>query len=353
MGWEDRRYQEDVGGEGGGRFRAVLRRVFGEGDNPLTWSIPLYTAWGIRVRIHLVYVVWIIAQLLWSIPQQSVGFEYMAIGMASLLGLVLLHEYGHCVACRWVGGEADQILLWPLGGLAYCAPPPNWRADLITTAGGPAVNVLLVPIFAAALWAGGAGETLVFNPFGPNAVLASPALGSYWLIALWWLYYTNWVLLVFNLLMPMYPLDGARIVHALMWRRMGERRALAVSAMVGLVTAVVVGVAALVFGQHMLFGVALWCGFTCWMERRRVEFVEGDPALAGYDFSRGFAGLPEEDERQSEAAAKREAKRRAKEQAQQAEVDRILAKISASGMASLTAKERRTLRRASESGRGG
>ena len=43
----------------------------------------------------------------------------------ALFSIVLLHEFGHALACRQVGGKADQIVLWPLGGVAYVAPPPR------------------------------------------------------------------------------------------------------------------------------------------------------------------------------------------------------------------------------------
>src|SRR6266480_4416405 len=50
--------------------------------------------------------------------------EYLA-----LFVIVLLHEFGHALACRQVGGQADQIVLWPLGGVAYVAPPPRTGGD--------------------------------------------------------------------------------------------------------------------------------------------------------------------------------------------------------------------------------
>src|SRR5204863_6917894 len=127
MGWDSRNYTDGPGARGrrsrgGGGAGSVLRRIFGNGENPFEWAVPLYTAWGIRVRIHLVFVLMIIAELLLSFVKDAIGWQYKALGLGSLFVLVLLHEYGHCIACRRVGGTADQILMWPLGGLAYCAP---------------------------------------------------------------------------------------------------------------------------------------------------------------------------------------------------------------------------------------
>jgi Zn-dependent protease len=67
--------------------------------------------------------------------------EYLA-----LLLIVLLHEFGHSLACRQVGGQADRIVLWPLGGVAYVQPPQRPGATLWSIAAGPLVNVALIPV---------------------------------------------------------------------------------------------------------------------------------------------------------------------------------------------------------------
>src|ERR1022692_2977034 len=67
--------------------------------------------------------------------------EYLA-----LFSIVLLHEFGHALACRQVGGTANLITLWPLGGVAYVNPPPRPGATLWSIAAGPLVNVALIPI---------------------------------------------------------------------------------------------------------------------------------------------------------------------------------------------------------------
>ena len=68
-------------------------------------------------------------------------FEYL-----SLFLIVLTHEFGHALACRSVGGVADQVILWPLGGVAYVAPPQRPGATLWTIFAGPLVNIVLAPI---------------------------------------------------------------------------------------------------------------------------------------------------------------------------------------------------------------
>jgi stage IV sporulation protein FB len=347
MGWEDRRYEPR---DGGGGFRAVLRRIFGDGENFFDWALPLYKAWGIRVKLHLLFVFMIIAELVQSVSPTSMGIMHKAIGMVALFSLVLLHEYGHCFACRRVGGTADQILLWPLGGLASCTPPRHhWKPSLIITLGGPAVNLVLWPVFGGVLLLMGAGwDSLVFNPFNPGVAVPRQQ-GLWWP---WWLYYTNAILLIFNMVLPMYPMDGARTVQALLWRNMGYRRATTIMVNVGLVTAVGIGVFAISSGESRMLGLALFGGLTCYNEKRRLAMTVGEdhPALAGYDFDRGYQGMPgDEDER----AEKAKQKRVKKEQADQVELDRILAKIAATGMGSLSKSEKKWLEGASERRRGG
>ena len=67
------------------------------------------------------------------------GLEYL-----SLFVIVLLHEFGHAMACRQTGGTANRILLWPLGGVAYVNPPKRPGANLWSTAAGPLVNLALL-----------------------------------------------------------------------------------------------------------------------------------------------------------------------------------------------------------------
>src|SRR5438270_144650 len=62
-----------------------------------------------------------------------------------------MHEFGHALACRQVGGKADRIMLWPLGGVAFVQPPPRPGALLWSIAAGPLVNVVLVPFTAMAV----------------------------------------------------------------------------------------------------------------------------------------------------------------------------------------------------------
>src|SRR5579871_4667289 len=79
------------------------------------------------------------------------GSRYSSIGWnvleyLTLFAIVTIHEFGHALACRQVGGTANQIMLWPLGGVAFVQPPPRPGALLWSIVAGPLVNVALLPI---------------------------------------------------------------------------------------------------------------------------------------------------------------------------------------------------------------
>jgi Zn-dependent protease len=162
--------------------------------------------------------------------------EYLA-----LFAIVLMHEFGHALACRSVGGKADRIVLWPLGGVAYVSPPMRPGAMLWSIVAGPLVNVILVPI----IW------MLTTLPADPNLHNFLGAIA-----------YINIALLVFNML-PIYPLDGGKILWSLLWFVMGMGRALMVASVIGMVGAIAgaLALAAMYFngvaGQDLVFLVAI------------------------------------------------------------------------------------------------
>src|SRR5689334_13913050 len=116
-------------------------------------SIRLFRFAGIQVYLHWSWFVVALIEVNTRSSEYSSyvwnAFEYLA-----LFGIVLLHEFGHALACRQVGGKAEQIVLWPLGGVAYVAPPPRPGATLWSIAAGPLVNVVLLPLAALCVLVG-------------------------------------------------------------------------------------------------------------------------------------------------------------------------------------------------------
>jgi Zn-dependent protease len=189
-------------------FRVAGIQVF------LHWSWFLIAAYEIQSRSRTY------SSVVWNV------FEYL-----SLFLIILLHEFGHALACRQVGGRADQIVLWPFGGVAYVDPPPRPGATLWSIAAGPLVNVALLPVF---LVLGRISRSTGWAASQPDlhALLHAAA-------------FINVGLLIFNLL-PIYPLDGGQILRSLLWFVLGRARSL--------MAAVVIGFA----GVAGLIGLALW-----------------------------------------------------------------------------------------------
>ena len=92
-------------------------------------SIRLFRLWGIDVHLHWSWFLVAVYSISNRIPNYTSPvwgvLEYLALFL-----IVVMHEFGHALACRQVGGRADQIVLWPLGGVAYMAPPSRPGATL-------------------------------------------------------------------------------------------------------------------------------------------------------------------------------------------------------------------------------
>lgn len=328
---------------GPGRFGA-LGRVLGDGEDPLRWGLPLGRIAGVRVRVHWVFVLYALSQLIFTLPRHQAGVVFVLPLMGSLFVLVLARELVRCWACRRLGGVADEAVLWPLGGLVSGRPADGWRGELKEALAGPLVNLSLLAALAGVLFAAtGSWASVLPNPFDLGGAILDleTAYGSmpWWLIALWSLHAANLVLLGFNLLAPMHPLDAGRVVRALAWARVGRERSAWVAAHVGLAMAGGLVLLGLVLADgKALLAVGVFGGVVCWMERRRLQFLAG--AEPGLDVPIGPVTAPDP-EGLGEGSG----------DADGAEVDRILEKIARSGMSSLSAREKRVLKRATERSR--
>src|ERR1700687_725115 len=185
-------------------------------DLSLHWSWFLVAAYEIGGRQRAY------SSITWNV------LEYLALFL-----IVMIHEFGHALACRQVGGVANQIVLWPLGGVAYVNPPPRPGATLWSIAAGPLVNVALLPVLF--------GLARMSRLLGWAATM--PDVNTF----LRAVFVIDAVLLVFNIL-PIYPLDGGQILRSLLWFVIGRARSLMVAAIIGLI------------GVTVFIGLALWRG---------------------------------------------------------------------------------------------
>jgi Zn-dependent protease len=177
--------------------------------------------------------------------------EYLALFL-----IVMLHEFGHALACRQVGGTANQIVLWPLGGVAYVDPPPRPGATLWSIAAGPLVNVALLPVLGGVFLL---GQSLGWADTMPDLYRLLRAV----LII-------DVVLLVFNML-PIYPLDGGQILRSLLWFVMGRARSLMVATILGFLG--VAGFIGLAVWMHSLWygAIAVFTLMNCWGGLRHAQ----------------------------------------------------------------------------------
>ena len=333
-------------------------------DNPINWSFRTGRLFGIDIRVHIVFVICAVVLVWMEIPERDSGVDWSlgsvlvnALGIYALLFLiVLLHEFGHCFGARHTGGDADEILLWPLGGLAFTNPPHNASAHMITTVAGPMVNVLLCMICTLVLvvWTGrlGAVPWNPLHPMWPADVSFSPTTAQLWVMRFFGLSY---FILLINLL-PIFPFDGGRIVQAWLWPRKGYQSSMEIATTTGMIGAVVIGLFGLFTEQSwLLLMIAVFGYLTCWQNRKMLR-EQGDTGAGefGYDFSQGYTSLGREETRKKRPGfferrrARKEDKkaRRQREQreAHQRAVELILRKISDSGVESLTPREQRILK---------
>ena len=370
MAWEDRDYYRgggrgrsggsSGGGAGGGLGGGdVLRRL----NAFFSRTLPIGTYLGISVRVNILFFLlplYFFLTLKWLPP--AMRLQYTVQFTALLFLSVLLHEFGHALGCRSVGGEADHILMWPLGGLAYVSPPRRPWPQFVTVACGPLVNVALAGAALAALAAMGQFDAVSLNPLSMWVSRGSSRLVD--LVAQ--LYAVNYALLCFNLALVFYPFDGGRLVQIGLWKLTDYRTSMLWATRVGMAGAVLVALFAIVDHLNvLLLSIAVMGFVACYQQGKMLRYAELDgDATAGEQWKTG-EGLFAPDEptarpgalarwqsrrrakRQTRADRKRQ-KERQKEAALLAEVDRILAKVKERGLQSLSEREKKTLQEATD-----
>jgi Zn-dependent protease len=342
--------------------------------DPFSWSFPLGRVSGILVRMHVLFPLvglglWLRVVFHRDPPYPPGAGLDMLVLEALLLVSVLLHELGHCFGARRVDGDAQEVLLWPLGGLASLDVPHRPLAHFITAAAGPAVNVLICLATAAALaalngarppfelsWAPfRSSETTLaeLHTWGGVAVAEVSPTAALLARAFW----LNWVLILLNLL-PGFPLDGGRLLQGVLWPWYGYRQATAVAVFAGFVTAMAVGICAIVYDSVLTLCLGIFIYVTCKQQYILLE-TGGDDGLFGYDFSQGYTSLEGDApprrkragtwqrwlQRRAQVRRQRERERR---EAEERRMDQLLEKVQRQGLPSLTEEERRFLRRVSD-----
>lgn len=221
--------------------------------NAMKWSWQIGTVAGIGVFIHatfLILVAWVgLFHFLQdhSLIQTFHGIMFVAI----LFVIVVLHELGHALTARRFGIRTRDIILLPIGGVARLERMPEdpWQEFLVAIA-GPAVNVALAGGLAAIILPilGPAELSLSLQDFGDKTILGQ-------------LFWVNILLAVFNMI-PAFPMDGGRVLRALLASRLPYVQATQIAASIGQGMAFLLGfLGLLAFNPFMIFiALFVWMG---------------------------------------------------------------------------------------------
>ncbi|MFN4292681.1 MAG: site-2 protease family protein [Thermoflexales bacterium] len=231
------------------------------------WSFKIARVSGIDIKVHATFfLILIFGALQWagSVPGNPLAGALFGVSLMILLfTCVTLHELGHSIVAQLFNIPVREIVLLPLGGVALIAKSPEkpWH-ELLIAAAGPAVNVLIAALLF--LVTGGIGVNLDVNAL--LATLREPSLTT----MLLWLLFANISLVVFNLI-PAFPLDGGRILRAVLAMGLGNARATRIASTIGQISAVLLGILGIANGQLLLTLIALFIFFGAGQERGLTE----------------------------------------------------------------------------------
>lgn len=232
----------------------------------MKWSLKLGKLFGIDVYLHFTFLLLLafLGFYFWR-TTNDVGAAVRGVAFISaLFGCVVLHELGHALMARRYGIPTRDITLLPIGGVARLEKMPEKPMQEFWVAlAGPAVNVVIALVLFVGLAA-----TQGFIPMDETNVIGD----SFWqrLMVL------NVLLVVFNLL-PAFPMDGGRVLRALLSLRLGRRRATAIAANVGQAMAILFGILGFLYNPFLIFiGIFVFLG-----AQAEAGMVEMQSALSG------------------------------------------------------------------------
>jgi Zn-dependent protease len=226
----------------------------------MSWSWKLCRVAGIPIYVHWTFVILIVSIVLGYWLQSNSLMTALEGGgfVLSLFGCVVLHELGHALAARRFGVATTDITLLPIGGVARLQRIPERPIqELIIALAGPAVNVVIVGLLFFVFqvrFPGDAGDPqhLVQARFWPKILEVNAFLAG------------------FNML-PAFPMDGGRVLRALLAMRLPYARATRLAASIGQFMAIGFGLLGLCGGPPLLLLIALFVWIGAEAEAAQVE----------------------------------------------------------------------------------
>ncbi|MFA5863856.1 MAG: site-2 protease family protein [Phycisphaerae bacterium] len=223
----------------------------------MRWSFKIATVFGIPIRIHVTFLV-----LLFWIGTKPAGLAGMTL-ILSIFFCVILHELGHSLVARKYGIVVDSITLLPIGGVASMKSlPQSARAELLMAMAGPGVSVAVGIILMLT-------ARYLYGPWIWQAFIPD----NYDLPLLAELAVINFFLAAFNLI-PAFPMDGGRVLRAILWSRKGFMRATVIAAKIGQILAVGCFLLAMMYSNTMLVLIAIFIYFGAEAEGKAAVWVD-------------------------------------------------------------------------------
>jgi Zn-dependent protease len=223
----------------------------------MNWSFRIARAFGIDVKVHITFfLILVLGAFQWGVPYGAGGAIFGVLLMILLFACVVLHEFGHSLVAQYFGVPVREIVLLPVGGVAILSRNiTNPLHELLVAAAGPAVNVVI----SVALGAVAVGSSLLAGGFAAWTLPGGNMAPSFTTL-LQWLLGANVLLVLFNLV-PAFPLDGGRMLRAVLAMWVGFPRATRISSAIGQLIAIGLGVVGVLSGNFVLVLVAIFIFF--------------------------------------------------------------------------------------------
>src|SRR5882724_3575660 len=207
-------------------------------------SVGVFKIFGVPIRLHFTFLLLLIFLLFIGIGERQSGAS-TAIYILALFGSILLHELGHALVARRFGIRTVEIVMFPIGGVSRPERPPKPGEELWIALAGPAVNLLIAAGIGWWYWRE-QGMAPLSELLDPTDVNLAQRIGV-----------GNLMLGLFNLL-PAYPMDGGRVLRALLALRKSADEATQIAARVSRFLAVAMGLFGLLSSNFLLVFVALF-----------------------------------------------------------------------------------------------
>jgi|GEM_PF-332008 len=345
MGWRDRSYNRT----GPGGFAT---------DNPLSsaealfnWSFGGGTYGPVRVRLHFWLLLFLVLQFADAI--HAIGPLASVLLTVATLAALVVHEIGHMLFARFAGGEHNEFVIGPFGNMLPPSHPPGAWPMFIAHTGGILMNfaAAFCTYFALVIITHSVAMPTFINPV--LALFYLPGGGAFYggnlaVGMLYSFYIMNLVLMYLNLL-PFFWFDGGYILQAVLAPATGAYQAVNITCWAGMIIAALMLTLQLLGGPSIL-AILVWI-MLFFSSLTMLRQLRADPTGLLSQLQPSVERSRQRSIRQrlrSGAWGKKVKKRVEEEQKEQDEIDRILAKVSQHGLASLTWKEKRHLRLATQ-----